>query len=176
MAATTENQGPKTPKAPPTPKVKAPPATPTRGDPAAPVLADPKVKPHEKGKGKGEGEGEGQDRDRSRSPIVHLEQQPRRRRYLVDSTSGQGQHAPKEGIVTTAIPKTPRERIVLLGEGRVYVMHSCKQSVQREKTVSILMTRKPLLLSKHPSKQHRRNHLDHRFRHRVVVIPQRPHL
>lgn len=68
MAATTENEGPKTPKAPPTPKVKAPPATPPRGDPAAPVLADPKVKPHEKGKGKGKGEGEGKDRDRSRSP------------------------------------------------------------------------------------------------------------
>lgn len=56
LAASTENDGPKTPKAPPTPKAKATPAPAPRNDNAAPVLADPKIKPHDKG-GNGKGKG-----------------------------------------------------------------------------------------------------------------------
>ena len=69
LPATNDNDGPKAPKAPPTPKAKSTPSPAPKTDDAAPVLADPKIKPHDKGgKGKGKGKGKGNSRNRTRSP------------------------------------------------------------------------------------------------------------
>ena len=140
LPATTDNEAAKA-KAPGVPKAKAPPADPPR-NPAAPVLADPKNKLHDyKGKGKGKGKGQGK-RKRERSRQYQISQctekpQPRRRRYPVDSTLGPEQLVPKGEIVSTAIPKTHRERIVARGIERACVTRLCKVSAQREKIVSI---------------------------------------
>lgn len=100
MAATTENDGPKTPKALPTPKAKATPATPPQNDAAGPVLADPKVKPHDEGKGMEKARVEEKVKERvviEQDLAVRPELQLKRRRYHVDSILVPEQHAPKEG-------------------------------------------------------------------------------